>query len=87
MRPKLVFYLLVVIECFLLVMIIAPGVLSSKSLRAAQQQYVQYPSPETKQALESQQAQRKLKQTWLCGGVVGVLAVMIIYGWKNKARI
>jgi hypothetical protein len=87
MRPKLVFYLLVVVECFLLVMMIVPGVSFSKSLRAAQQQYVQSPSPETEQALENQQAQRKLKQTWLCGGAVGVLTVMIIYGWKNKARI
>ena len=87
MRPKIIFYLLVVIECFLLVMITVPGVSHSKSLLTAEQQYIKTPNADTKQTLENLQAARKTKQSFFCGSAVGVLAVMIFYGWKNKARI
>ena len=87
MRPKIIFYLLVVIECFLLVMMISPGVSNSKGLLAAKRQYIQSPSPETKNALESEQAQRRFKGTWLCAGAVGVLATMLVYGWKMRFKI
>ena len=87
MRPKVIFYLLLAIECFFLVMVIAPGVSRPKQLLRVEAQYVQTPNAETKQALENLKADRKEKQAWLLGSAAGVLAVMIIYGWKNKARI
>ena len=87
MRPKIVFYLLVVIECFFLVMVIAPGVSRPKQMLRAEVQYAQTPNEEAKQAVESLKASRKARQAWLLAGVAGVFAVMVIYGWKNKARI
>ena len=87
MRPKVIFYLLVVVECFLLVMIIAPGVSRPKQMLKAESQYAQTPNEETKRAVENLKVDRKNKQTWLLGGAAGFLAVTIIYGWKNKARI
>jgi len=87
MRPRTIFYLLFVIDCFLLVMMVAPGVSRPKSLLAAEVEYAQSPNAETKQEVEMLKADRKMKQTWLCGGAVAVSAVMLAYGWRNKARI
>lgn len=87
MRPKIIFCLLAVVECFLLGLIFAPGVSRPKNLIAAQVQYVQSPSAETKKALEDQQAHGKMNQVYVACGAAGVLALMIFYGWKKKADL
>ena len=90
MRPKVIFYLLLAIECLFLHLAsehIAPRLSKVVLAERPREQYVQTPNAETKQALENLKADRKEKQAWLLGSAAGVLAVMIIYGWKNKARI
>ena len=87
MRPKIIFWLLVIAECFLLGLMISPGVEMSKGLTRAQREYRQSPNEETKRNLEDELARRRLKRAWLGSGAAGLLACMIVYGWNKRAQI
>ena len=82
MRPKLIFIILVCVECFLLVMLMSPGASQPKSLLAAQGEYQRTHSPEAKQVFEDQRTH--IRQYLLFISAVAVIIVMIVYGWYRK---
>jgi hypothetical protein len=85
MRPKVVFYLLVAVECFLLVMLMSPGMYGRKSLAALQVQYVQAPGPELKHQIETQQARLRGARYSLFGSAVVVGLGM--FGYARYRRL
>jgi hypothetical protein len=79
MRPRTVFYLLVAVECFLLVMLMSPGMYRPKSLAALQVQYAQAPSLELERRIEKQQASLRISRYLLFGSVIIVGLGMVGY--------
>ena len=84
MTPKLVFIILVCIECFLLVMLMSPGASQPKSLLAAQTEYQRTHSPEAKYTFEELRTHVRRRQYLLFISAVVVMIVMIVYGWYRK---
>ena len=84
MRPKIVFYVLVAAECFLLLMLMSPGMYRPKSLASLQIQYAQTPSLELKSQIETRQASLRSIRYVLFGAAVFVGASMIGYAKYRK---
>jgi len=84
MRPKLVFVILVCVECFLVVMRMSPGTSQPSSLLAAHSEYQRTHSIEAKQAFEDQRIRIRHRQYFLFISAVVVIIVTIVYGWYRK---
>ena len=84
MRPKLVFYLLVLLECFLLLMLVSPGVYRPKSLTSLQVQYRQNPSPELQQRILGEQARLQHHRYAIFGAAIAVGIGMVTYARVRK---
>ncbi len=84
MRPKVVIWMLVLVECFLLVMIVSPGVTHPWPLVKAITEYSRTRSPEDEQKVRDEQARARRFQMLLCIAAVIVLIGTIIYGSYRK---
>jgi hypothetical protein len=84
MRPKFIFLILVLVECFLLVMIAAPGVVRPQRLEAAQREYSQSHTAEAAQKVHDEQARARKFQVFLLIAAVVVLVGMIVYALYRK---
>jgi len=84
MRPRVVYLLLALVECFLLIMVASPGVTDPWRLVAAQREYAQSQSQEAAQKVHEEQARARRYMTFLCVAAVIVLIGMIFYAWYRK---
>ena len=79
MKPRVVFLLLVLVECFFLVMVASPGVTRPWRLVAAQREFARSHSQEAAQKVHEEQVRARRYMTFLSAAAVIVLIGMIFY--------
>jgi len=84
MRPKVVFLLLVLVECFLLILLVSPRVTLPWSLMQAREEYFQSHSPAAEKVVRREEIRARRYQWFICYSAGGVLIAMILYGGYRK---
>ena len=84
MRPKFIFIILALVECFLLVLLMSPAATKPKSLIAAQVDFLRTHSATAEQTMHDLQIHVRHFQYFICVSAALVLFVIVGYARCRK---